>query len=56
MPVTSRKQRVFGLERDVEGKGKQCGVDRPRTVDRHLCTHTSLRFSDYQLSGKYVFG
>lgn len=37
-PVTSGKQRVFGLEGDVKGKGKQRGVDRPRTVDGHLRT------------------
>lgn len=37
-PVTSRKQRVFGLEGDVEREGKQSGVDRPRTVDGHLWT------------------
>lgn len=41
LPVTSRKQRMFGLERDVEGEGKQCGVDGPRTVDGHLGTDTS---------------
>lgn len=40
-PVTSRKQRVFGLERDVEGEGEQRGVDGPRTVDRHLWTDIS---------------
>lgn len=40
-PATSRKQWVFGLEGDVEGEGKQRGVDRPWTVDGHLWTYTS---------------